>query len=220
MALNSAMDLSSLTLVMRGVCTSMIDAVDDFTHADQAIGDGDHGLAIGRGFRAANEFIGGQDHADVGGLLEGMGAAILMSMGGASGAIYGTLFRRGGHALVGRKIFDSEALAVFLEEGLVGVCERGGAHLGDKTMVDALEPAAAAARYSVGNPISDALVVVAEAARAGARSTTEMRASHGRAKALGDRALGHVDPGALSFASLIEGMCRLAGEVRGSEAHS
>lgn len=208
----NGLDLSGLTRILRGACAAMIASIDEFTHADQVVGDGDHGLAIGRGFHAADAFLSSRVHTDVGELLEGMGTAMLTSMGGASGAIYGTLFRRGGHALIGRPSFDAEALANFLEEGLAGVTARGGALPGDKTIVDAIGPAATAARTSIGLPLADALIAVSLAATQGADSTKGMLASQGRARTLGERALGHVDPGALSFATLLGQFQRIAAE--------
>jgi dihydroxyacetone kinase-like protein len=211
---NGALDLPSLTRVLIGVCDAMLASIDDFTHADQAIGDGDHGLAIGRGFRAAREAISSHPQVDVGDLFDGIGLAMLTSMGGASGAIYGTLFRRGGRGLHGRQMFDSDALAIFLEEGLAGVRERGGAKVGDKTIVDALEPASLAARASTKGPLREALAAVAEAAAEGLQRTSDMRATLGKARTLGDRAIGHVDPGALSFTSMVRQLSRLVEEAQ------
>lgn len=201
-----ALDAPGLTTVLVGVCDVMAATIEDLTHADQAIGDGDHGLAIERGFRAAREAISGSAAPDdVGILLETFGTAMLTSMGGASGAIYGSLFRRGARGLRGRPMLDSDSLATFLEDGLAGVCERGGASIGDKTLVDALAPAAEAARASADRPLDEALMAAANAAEAGMERTRDMRAALGRARTLGDRALGHVDPGALSFALMMRG---------------
>jgi dihydroxyacetone kinase-like protein len=211
---DGGLDLPALTGVLVGMCEAMVASIDDFTHADQAIGDGDHGLAIGRGFRAARDVISSVPRADVGDLFDSMGMAMLTSMGGASGAIYGTLFRRGGRRLRGLQRFDSGALATFLEEGLVGVRERGGAKAGDKTIVDALEPASQAARASAGHPLPEALAAVAEAAGEGLERTTDMRAALGKARTLGDRAIGHVDPGALSFTFMVRELSRLVEEAQ------
>ena len=209
-----SLDLPALTSLLVGVCDEMVASIDDFTHADQAIGDGDHGLAIGRGFRAARDILAGAPRVDVGDLFDSMGTAMLTSMGGASGAIYGTLFRRGSRGLRGLQRFDSNALAIFLEEGLVGVRERGGAKLGDKTIVDSLEPASRAARASTGHPLPEALGAVAEAAGEGLERTRTMRATLGKARTLGDRAIGHVDPGALSFTSMMRYLSRLVEEAK------
>ena len=211
---DGALDLPSLTNVLMGVCDAMVASIDEFTHADQAIGDGDHGTGIGRGFRAAREALASHPYDDVGDLFDGMGMALLTSMGGASGAIYGTLFRRGGRGLRGQVTFDSAGLATFLEGALAGVCERGQAKVGDKTLVDALQPAALAARDVTERPLGAALAAVAEAAGEGLQRTREMRATLGKARTLGDRAIGHVDPGALSFTVMIRSLAHLVEEAR------
>jgi dihydroxyacetone kinase-like protein len=209
-----ALDANSLTTVLAGVCDIMAGAIDDLTHADQAIGDGDHGLAIERGFRAARAAITEQAPGDdVGVVLETFGTAMLSSMGGASGAVYGSLFRRGARGLRGRPMFDAQALGIFLEDGLAGVRERGGASVGDKTLVDALAPAAEAARASAARPLEEAFAAAADAAWEGLERTRDMRASMGRARALGDRAIGHVDPGALSFALMLRGWSHATAEA-------
>ena len=115
----AALDVAGLSRVLLGTCDAMTGSIEILTHADQAVGDGDHGLAIGRGFRAARvamEVL--PADADLGGLFDGFGMAMLTSMGGASGAIYGTLFRRGARPLKGLTSFDGTALAAFLEGGL------------------------------------------------------------------------------------------------------
>jgi phosphoenolpyruvate---glycerone phosphotransferase subunit DhaL len=204
MAHDDALDAQALADMLVRLCDAMAETIEELTHADQAVGDGDHGLAIQRGFRAARLAIGAQPaRDDVGALLDAFGMALLMSMGGAAGPIYGTLFRSGGQRLRGQERFDAAALATFLEGGLGGVCARGGASVGDKTLVDALLPAAEAARAAASGSLADALAAAAAAAEAGAEGTRGMSARLGRARTLGDRAIGHVDPGALSFAVMI-----------------
>lgn len=205
MATIDSLDVAGLSGVLQGVCDAMNGSIEDLTHADQAVGDGDHGLAIGRGFTAARAAMAGlAPDADLGALFDAFGMAMLTSMGGASGAIYGTFFRRGARPLKGETAFTAGALATFLESGLAGVQERGGAVVGDKTLVDALQPAAEAARGAADGPLSEALEAAAAGARAGLETTRDMRATLGRARALGDRAIGHVDPGALSFTMMVE----------------
>jgi dihydroxyacetone kinase-like protein len=205
-----SLDVGRLSRVLLGVCDAMTGSIEDLTHADQAVGDGDHGLAIGRGFKAARQAVTTLSaDADLGVLLDAFGMAMLTSMGGASGAIYGTFFRRGARPLQGETAFTAGALATFLEGGLAGVQERGGAVVGDKTLVDALQPAAEAARGAADEPLSGALVAAATAARDGLERTRDMRATLGRARTLGDRAIGHLDPGALSFTMMLEAWSRL-----------
>ncbi|MHB8959162.1 MAG: dihydroxyacetone kinase subunit DhaL [Candidatus Limnocylindrales bacterium] len=208
-----SLDAAALVAVLVGVCDAMGESIADLTHADQAVGDGDHGLAIGRGVAAARSAVVGLQHGDdIGALFDAFGTAMLSSMGGASGAIYGTLFRRGGAALRGRTVFDAEALALFLEGGLVGVRERGKAAVGDKTLVDALQPASEAARAATSGSLADALAAATAAAGDGLERTRAMQATLGRARTLGDRAVGHVDPGALSFTLMLRAWMRLVRE--------
>ena len=110
------------------------------------------------------------------------GTAMMTSMGGASGALFGTVYRAGGKALAGRATFDAEGLALLLEAALEGVMKRGGAKPGDKTMIDAVAPAAAKARESIGLSLTEALAATAAAAEAGKEASKDMIAQFGRAK--------------------------------------
>jgi dihydroxyacetone kinase-like protein len=181
------------------VSRGMVEAKDLLTQADKAIGDGDHGVGMARGFEAVEQKLAGQDFAALDDLLKAVGTALLMSIGGAAGAVFGTLFRGGAEQLADEHVLDSQALSAMLSDGLRAVKQRGGAKPGDKTMVDALEPAAARARELVSAPLAENLVAVTEAARLGMESTKEMVAAVGKAKTLGERSLGHPDPGAVSM---------------------
>lgn len=199
------LDARDLASVLIATCEMMSGRTEELTHADQVIGDGDHGLAMERGFRAARETLAEEPAPDdVGLLLERFGTAMLTSMGGASGPVYGSLFRRGAQPLKGDRAFDARSLATFLEAGLIGVQERGRAKVGDKTLVDALAAAAEAARASSEESLGHAFAAAAAAANEGKERTRGMRATMGRARSLGDRSIGHVDPGALSFALMME----------------
>jgi dihydroxyacetone kinase-like protein len=181
------------------VSRGMVESKYLLTQVDRAIGDGDHGVGMARGFEAVERKLEGQDFATLDELLKAAGTALMMSIGGAAGAVFGTLFRGGAKQLAGQQVFDSEALSAMLFDGLQAVKRRGGAKPGDKTMVDALEPAAAKANELASIPLAESLVAVAEAARQGMESTKEMVASVGKAKTLGERSLGYPDPGAVSM---------------------
>jgi dihydroxyacetone kinase-like protein len=180
--------------------------VDRLTQADQAIGDGDHGVGMARGFVAARQKLAAGPPDTVAGVLRAVGMALLSATGGAAGAIFGTLFRGGARRLEGLAAFDAAALALFLEDGLQAVQERGHAAVGDKTMVDALAPAAAQARVLGGQGLDAALAGAAAAGREGMDSTRDMLAAMGKARPLGERARGHVDPGAVSMFLILEAM--------------
>jgi dihydroxyacetone kinase-like protein len=183
--------------------------VDRLTEADQAIGDGDHGVGMARGFAAARQKL-AQPPDTIQGVLRAVGMALLSATGGAAGAIFGTWFRSGAQRMEGVSAFDAAALALFLGDGLKAVQERGHAAPGDKTMVDALAPAAVRARTLESQSLDVALAGTAQAAREGVEATRDMLAATGKARPLGDRVLGHVDPGALSTFLILQAMAEYA----------
>ncbi len=189
------------------VADRVIAAEPALSEADRNLGDGDHGLGMQRGFTAAKEKLAaltGEESIDK--IFSSVGMALISSMGGASGAIFGTLFRDGGKALAGQAAFDSAALATFLRAACDGVMARGKAKPGDKTMVDALHPAAAKAQEVSSQPLAEALSAVAAAAIAGKDASSDMIATLGRAKSLGEGSLGHPDAGALSVTVIVGAM--------------
>lgn len=127
----------------------------------------------------------------------------MSSMGGASGAIFGTFFRNGGKALTGVEKFDSAALAAFLQAGMDGVKQRGGAAVGDKTVVDAMQPAAETAATVRGHSLPEAAAAVHVAALAGLEASKAMVAKFGRAKTLGEACIGFPDAGAMSVTLIL-----------------
>ena len=202
---------TSLTLIetremLRQVARGMISSQAMLTEADRAIGDGDHGVAMGRGFEAVLSALDDQEAADLKDLFFMTGTALITAAGGASGIIFGSWFSVGALGLAGKQEFDTQALALFLLDGLKAVQRRGKANAGDKSMVDALLPALAALEGHFQDSLQDALRLAAQAAKAGAEATKEMDARIGKAKSLGPRALGFVDPGALSVSLILEFM--------------
>jgi dihydroxyacetone kinase-like protein len=175
------------------------------SQADRNLGDGDHGLGMKRGMQAVKENLrAGAESIEKAFAITGM--AMMSSMGGASGAIFGTFWRSGSKVLAGRERFDSEALAAFLRAGLDGVMTRGGAKAGDKTMVDALLPAAEKAAEAAAESLSDSITAVASAGMEGCQSTKAMIATVGRAKTLGAQSIGYPDAGACSMVIILESM--------------
>lgn len=200
------------------VSRRMVESKDLLTQADKAIGDGDHGVGMARGFEAVAEKLEGQSFNTAGELLKTIGTTLLMSVGGAAGAIFGTFFRGGAKDLGNSPSFDSSALSRMLLDGLEAVMQRGGAKVGDKTMVDALQPAATISEDMSLAPLSESLPAVAGAAEQGMEKTKEMTASIGKAKTLGERSLGHADPGAISTYLILKFMTEFVAE-RGREAN-
>lgn len=175
------------------------------SEADRNLGDGDHGLGMKRGMEAVKEKLApGVESVEK--AFASTGMAMMSSMGGASGAIFGTLWRNGGKALAGREAFDSQALADLIKAGLEGVMARGGAKPGDKTMIDALHPAMLKAQEVAGQPLPEAITAVAQAANDGRDASKAMIATMGRAKTLGEQSIGHPDAGACSVAVIFDAM--------------
>jgi dihydroxyacetone kinase-like protein len=189
---------------------------DHLTQLDAAIGDADHGINLARGFTAVLSALDAAEAkaATPGAILTLTGNTLISKVGGASGPLYGTAFRRAGKALGGAADVDLPALSAALDAALAGVQQLGAAREGDKTMVDALAPATRAFSKAIaaGASPDDALSVLAEAATAGAAATVSMQALKGRASYLGPRSVGHEDPGAVST-SLILGALRDAAQA-------
>ncbi|MGW2086771.1 dihydroxyacetone kinase subunit DhaL [Streptomyces sp. NPDC001880] len=168
---------------------------DRLTALDSAIGDADHGSNMQRGFAAVTAALDKEPPQTPGAVLILAGRQLISTVGGASGPLYGTLLRRTGKALGDAPVVAPEELAEALGVGVAAVAQLGGAQAGDKTMLDALLPAAEALATSFG--------AAREAAEAGALATVPMLARKGRASYLGERSIGHQDPGATSSALII-----------------
>jgi dihydroxyacetone kinase-like protein len=164
---------------------------------DTAIGDGDHGTNMDRGMKKALEKLDSQEGADIGALLKAVAMALISSVGGAAGPLYGTLFLQMGTSAAGKEELDLAGWTAALDAGIKGVQSRGKAEPGDKTMIDALLPALEALQSSDGDAAA-ALANAADAAEQGMKSTIPMEARKGRASYLGPRSVGHQDPGATS----------------------
>ena len=181
------------------VAREMPNKKDPLTQADKKIGDGDHGIGMARGFEAVWQKLDQKEFESIGALLQTIGTTLMMSIGGAAGAIFGTFFRGGADSLMNQKRFDSDALARMLSDGLEAVKKRGQAQPGDKTMVDALEPASRSFTTTSEQSLDTALAAAVQSAKEGVELTKNMVAAVGKAKTLGNRAVGHPDPGALSI---------------------
>lgn len=177
---------------------------DTLNALDSAIGDGDHGFTVERAFRAAEEASKG-DFSDLGSLFDATAEAMAECSGGAIGPLLAALFAEGGAAFAGKPQATLEDFACFFTNGLAAVQEIGGAVPGQKTLLDALAPAAAVFENSRNQSLEKILEDAAIAAEEGARATREMVAFHGRAHFLGERSLGYQDAGAVSTAMIIVG---------------
>lgn len=196
---------TSFKTALAAAAEAVVAAKDTLTKADQAIGDGDHGIGMARGFRAFADALAKIDNTDAAACLQAGGRALMMTSGGASGAIFGTFFSATGKALPPGDLPEPATLAQAFATGLQAVKDRGRAKAGDKTMIDAAGPAVAALASAQGD-LAAGFAAMAQASRAGMEATRDMVATTGKARALGPRSLGHPDPGAMTFTFWCEAM--------------
>jgi dihydroxyacetone kinase-like protein len=207
----TSVDSETVKQWLREAAASVHEQRDYLTQLDAAIGDADHGTNMDRGFSAVVEKLDGLE-APPGKLLTTAGSTLVSTVGGASGPLWGTALRRAGRQLGDGGDFGASELADALDAALAGIVELGAAQEGDKTMVDALAPAVRAfrARLEGGGALTEALADARVAGEEGMRATTPLQASKGRASYLGERSIGHQDPGATSTALIIAALERSA----------
>jgi phosphoenolpyruvate---glycerone phosphotransferase subunit DhaL len=186
---------------------------DYLTQLDAAIGDADHGANMNRGLQAVLVKKADLQNADVGALLKGVAMTLISTVGGASGALYGTFFLQASTIAGNRTELSPSEFGSVLEKGLAGIVLRGKATIGDKTMVDALQPAIKAYKHSIesGETLEQALSKASSAAEEGLKSTVPLVARKGRASYLGERSAGHPDPGATSTVLLFRSAAETLG---------
>lgn len=170
------------------------------TDLDAAIGDGDHGINLDRGFQAVVEKLPTIKDKDIGSILKTVGMTLVSTVGGASGPLYGTAFMKAGAVMSGKMELNGSDILTIFEEAIKGIQVRGKANRGEKTMLDAIEPAYEALRRELekGSTLKDALSQAENAAKEGVEYTKTIIATKGRASYLGERSIGHQDPGATS----------------------
>jgi len=186
---------------------------DYLTQLDAAIGDADHGANMNRGLQAVLVKNADLRNADIGALLKGVAMTLISTVGGASGALYGTFFLQASTIAGNRTELSPSEFGSVLEKGLAGIVLRGKATIGDKTMVDALQPAIKAYQHSIeaGETLDQALSKAVSAAEEGLKSTVPLVARKGRASYLGERSAGHQDPGATSTVLLFRSAAETLG---------
>ncbi|MDR3255775.1 MAG: dihydroxyacetone kinase subunit L [Synergistaceae bacterium] len=175
---------------------------DYLTDLDSAIGDADHGINMNRGMKRVMEKIRDKEYSDFGGLFRDVAMTIMSAVGGSAGPLYGTFFMKMGQKLAGKREVAEDEFADAMQEGLSGIMALGKSQLGDKTMVDALQPAIDALREPAPDA-SAAWAAALKAAEKGMEDTIPMLSKRGRSSYLGERSIGHQDPGATSVAYLI-----------------
>jgi len=193
-------DVALATAWLRAAADSVTAEAELLTQLDSRIGDGDHGVNMRRGFTAVAAALDGAELTEVGAVFVRAGSTLISKVGGASGPLYGSAFRAFGKALPPGPSAGPADLVGALHAGLEAIRKLGGAQPGDKTIVDAYQPALTAFEEAVagGAALPEAAAGAARAAGDGARATTPLTARKGRASYLGERSAGHQDPGATS----------------------
>ena len=201
-------DSKKLCEIIANMTEKIQEQKDFLTELDNEIGDGDHGINMARGFAAVKEKLPAMADKDVGAILKEVGMTLVSTVGGASGPLYGTAFMKAGMACKGMAEISGEDMLKALSAAIAGIKQRGKSEEGEKTMLDALCPAERALSEALegGAALKDALGKAVNAAEAGLLHTRDIIATKGRASYLGERSLGHQDPGATSTLLMLQVM--------------
>ena len=203
---NKMADSKKVIDIIGAVASKIEEKKDELTALDQPIGDSDHGINMARGFCAVQEKLPELEGKDIGTILKTVGMTLISKVGGASGPLYGSAFMKSGTAMAGKQELTSGDFIACLDTSVHAVEQLGHACAGEATMLDAMIPALAAMKQaeSSGRSAAEILCAGSAAAEAGAESTKDMIATKGRASYVGERGRGHRDPGASSFALMME----------------
>jgi dihydroxyacetone kinase phosphoprotein-dependent L subunit len=198
--------LQRLELVVKTIAQTCVENEAYFCELDSAAGDGDFGYSLARGFENVLEAWDGYDRSTSSAFLSKVAMTMSSRIGGTSGPIWGTAFLRAAASIANQPELTGADVVGMLDAAIVGIQARGGAEVGDKTLLDALVPMTDALRQSVaeGASTEDALAAMVEAAGAGAKATEALQARRGRASYTGERSIGSPDPGAVAVALLVE----------------
>lgn len=201
-----------MAAIVEGMAKKIEAEKEYLTELDNEIGDGDHGINLARGFESVEKKLPSLAGGDIGALLKGVGMQLVSTVGGASGPLYGTAFMKAGMACKGLTEIDGPAFVKAMEAAVDGIKMRGKATEGEKTMLDALCPALKVMQDDVaaGKSLKEALQDAAQAAEKGVEYTKTIIATKGRASYLGERSLGHQDPGATSSLYLLQVLAEMA----------
>lgn len=208
----SSLDTKQMAAIIEGMAKKIEAEKEYLTELDNEIGDGDHGINLARGFAAVEKKLPSLAGGDIGALLKGVGMQLVSTVGGASGPLYGTAFMKAGMACKGLTEINGPAFVKAMEAAVDGIKMRGKATEGEKTMLDALCPALKVMQDDVaaGKSLKEALQDAAQAAEKGVEYTKTIIATKGRASYLGERSLGHQDPGATSSLYLLQVLAEMA----------
>lgn len=198
--MTSVITAKQIHSALLNLCDIIEEEKEYLSEVDGAIGDGDHGVNMAKCFRGVKAILEKAEAEDVGAVLSLVGMEVMNSVGGAMGALYGTLFIKLSSKSTGKSEVNLQDLSVMFSEALAGILTIGKAKVGDKTLVDTLSPAvdALAQAASQNQPLEVALSAFEAAAKTGMESTEDLLAKMGRASRLGERTIGHIDAGATS----------------------
>lgn len=196
---------------LKDCADTFVEQRDFLTQLDADIGDADHGLNMNRGFERVAEKIPSIEKQDISTIMKTTGMTLLSSVGGASGPLYGTFYIRAASAVAGKEKLALQDLVAMITAGVEGVVARGKANVGDKTMCDVWWPVVDAGNVAQeqGLPLDKALALMVQSAEEGVVATIEMQAKKGRASYLGERSIGHQDPGATSSMMMVKSLSQV-----------
>ncbi|MDY6046222.1 MAG: dihydroxyacetone kinase subunit DhaL [Anaerobutyricum sp.] len=205
-------DTSKVLEIIKKIIADVDEQKLFLTELDNVIGDGDHGINLARGFDAVDAVMGTFEGKDIGAIMKAIGMKLVSTVGGASGPLYGTAFMKAGAYLNGKTEMNMDDFIGMLEVAIDGIMKRGKAVKGEKTMLDAMIPALDAMKESYGadGDAKKALEAGVAAAEEGIEYTKTIIATKGRASYLGERSIGHQDPGATSFTLMLKAVQALA----------
>ncbi|NLZ71440.1 MAG: dihydroxyacetone kinase subunit L [Clostridiaceae bacterium] len=207
MSVNTETLLSIITCMQKNIKENR----DYLSNLDREIGDGDHGINMDRGFDEVIKKMDSMQNADVAGILKTTGMTLAFKVGGASGPLYGTAFMKASDVVKGKSEIAIQDLPALLDAAIGGIQLRGKAVAGEKTMLDALMPAREAAEKAVaeGQDVKSIIEIMVKAAEDGAEYTKTIKATKGRASYVGERSIGHMDPGAASSVVLLRSIAEI-----------
>lgn len=199
-------DNAKVIAILKNIIAAIDENAQFLTDLDAAIGDNDHGINMARGFKKVDADLPGLEGKDIGAILKKVGMDLVSTVGGSSGPLYGTAFMKAGAKAAGKNEISLEDFIVMMDEAIGGVQLRGKAVKGEKTMLDAMIPAQEAMKAAAAGGADAAAVLQAgvKAAEEGVEYTKTIIATKGRASYLGERSIGHQDPGATSFTVMLE----------------
>ena len=199
-------DNAKVIAILKNIIAAIEENAQFLTDLDAAIGDNDHGINMARGFKKVDADLPGLAGKDIGAILKKVGMDLVSTVGGSSGPLYGTAFMKAGAKAAGKNEISLEDFIVMMDEAIGGVQLRGKAVKGEKTMLDAMIPAQEAMKAAAAGGADTAAVLQAgvKAAEEGVEYTKTIIATKGRASYLGERSIGHQDPGATSFTVILQ----------------